>query len=139
MAPEQARGEVGSLDARTDVYSLGAVLQYLLTGQPGLPHATTVDIGTKTAAGSPASTSSMPRRLAAIVRKAMARDPAGRYAGAHELADDVERYLDGQTVSAHPETVFSKAARFASKHKIALILILAYVVVRTLVLLFLGR
>ena len=143
MSPEQAKGEVDRLDARADVYSLGAVLRFLLLGpRAGSEDETAVfDRNRALVARAPASSpaSALPRRLRAIVGKAMEPEPERRYETAADLARDVERYLDGQTVSALPESLWSRTARFVSTHRVAFILIAAYVVVRTLVLLFFER
>jgi serine/threonine protein kinase len=120
MAPEQARGEVGSLDERSDVYSLGAILQYVL--KPGLDSSTTA-----------------PRPLAAIARKAMASNPDDRYTSAGELGLDVARYLDGLPVSAYPENIWRKAARWAARYRVAIVLVLTYLIVRALLLLWFRR
>ncbi len=114
MAPEQARGEVSQLDERADVYSLGAILK-LLAG-PGVS-----------------------RPLAAIIAKAMAAEPGGRYTSAEELAADVARYLDGLPVAAYPEGIFERARRLLARHRVAVMLVLSYIVIRALILVFLGR
>lgn len=138
MAPEQARGEIGRLDARADVYSLGAVLRHLLSTEPaGAELETAVfspgDHGPQAAVRTP-----VPRRLRAIVDKAMSSDVEERYPSATELAADVDRFLDGQAVSALPESVWTRGRRFVSKHRVAFVLILAYVIVRALVVLLPG-
>jgi len=93
-------------------------------------------IGTKTAS---TTTASAPKAIAAIAQKAMAEEPANRYASVSDLAQDVARYLDGAPVSAYPENVFQKAARWATRYRVAIGLVLAYLIVRALLLLWLKR
>jgi serine/threonine-protein kinase len=111
MAPEQAQGDLGRLDARSDVYALGAILRTV--ARPG-------------AAGS--------RVLGSICAKACAVDPSDRYPSAAELAAEVTRYLDGQPVLAHRETAFERAARIYSRYQTPIILILTYLTMRLLFL-----
>jgi serine/threonine-protein kinase len=139
MAPEQARGEIDRLDERADVYSLGAILQFLVTGaSPGKLLASKVaESGVATPVPSAAEPANgfAPRAVAAIVHKATASSPAGRYASVSELVQDVARYLDGLPVSAYRENIFQRAARWASRYRVAIGLVLAYLVVRALLLL----
>jgi serine/threonine protein kinase len=113
MAPEQARGEVGLLDSRADIYSLGAILKFL---------------------AAPAGGGKIPRRLAAIIGKAMAEEPQARYASAQALAYDVEGYLDGLPVSAYAEGIFERAVRVASRNRVAVVLVLAYLAMRIILI-----
>jgi eukaryotic-like serine/threonine-protein kinase len=118
MAPEQARGEVVSLDRRADIYSLGEVLKFLLRE---------------------GSLDPAPKALTAISGKALAADPQQRYDSAQELASDVARYLDGLPVSAYPEGPFARLWRWAGKNSPWLLLIVAYIVIRALLLLWQAR
>ena len=116
MAPEQARGEVERIDARTDVYALGAILTFLLAGEEPVP-----------------------RALEAIRRRAMAEVPEERYPSVQELAADLSRYLAGLAVSAHQEGLFEQMARFVRRYRTPILLILAYLLVRVLLIVLLGR
>ncbi len=143
MAPEQARGEIERLDERTDVFALGAILRFLLTGRT--PHdattAETVDgqISGGFVARARPSLSGVPRPLAAVCAKAMSHNSADRYASAQDLAADVARFLDGLPVTAYLEGIFAKAGRIISRHRVAVILVLAYLVMRVLLLALTGR
>lgn len=136
MPPEQARGETERHDERADVYALGAILRFLLEARAS-DQGTTVShsgAGGRPSASPGRESGSLPRPLAAVCAKAMAEDPAARYASAQELAADAARYLDGVPVSAYPETLLEKAGRFLSRHRVWVILLLTYLVVRILLL-----
>lgn len=122
MAPEQARGEVAGIDERADVHALGAILRELMAAAGG--------------AGSVGGRSIRP--LAAVRDRALSADPADRYPSARELAADVGRHLDGLPVSAHRESPLERLARFGRRYRVAILLVLAYVVMRTILMLWTG-
>jgi serine/threonine protein kinase len=122
MSPEQARGEVEVLDARSDIFSLGALLRFILTQETPAGFAPRLD-----------------RSLEAICRKATAERPEARYSAVQELGQDVSRYLDGLSVRAHRESIFEKLTRFYRRYRFFILLILAYLVMRVVLLLVLKR
>ena len=134
MAPEQARGEIDELDERADIYSLGAILRFLLSGKQAHENERSDH-----KSAPPAANESAPKAVLAITQKAMAEDRAHRYASVSDLASDIARYLDGLPVSAYPENIFQKAGRWARRYRVAIGLVLAYLIVRALLLLWLRR
>jgi serine/threonine protein kinase len=118
MSPEQARGQIELLDARSDIFSLGALLRYLLSERLPARSSTRQD-----------------RSLEAICAKACAPEREGRYAAVQELTTDVSRYLDGLAVAAHRETIFEKLARFYRRYRFFVLLIAAYLLMRVILLL----
>jgi WD40 repeat protein/tRNA A-37 threonylcarbamoyl transferase component Bud32 len=119
MAPEQARGE--RVDERADVYSIGAVLYYALTGRAPYAGKTVDEIIEKVRSEQPKPLTAIapwvPPDLAAIVDRAMARDRAARYESAAELASDLRRFTTGQLVSAHHYTRLQRLRRFVQRHR----------------------
>ncbi len=119
MAPEQAQGQ--GADSRSDVYSLGATLYELSTGQPPFSGPDPVAILLDTALKEPPPPRSrrpgLPRDVETIVLKAMERDPARRYATAGAMAEDLQRCLDGEPILARPPGVARRARRFLARHR----------------------
>jgi eukaryotic-like serine/threonine-protein kinase len=103
MPPEQARGE--EVAERADVYALGALLYHVLAGAPPYRGADSSQVLAEVLTQPPASLEQLqpglPEDLAAVVHKAMARDPAQRYPTAQELAEDLKRFQTGKLVQAH--------------------------------------
>lgn len=124
MSPEQARGDI-EVDHRTDIFSLGAILTFMLTGSaPG---------------ELPAASGSVPRPLRAICEKAMAADPNARYQSAREMTADITHYLKGEPVSAYPEGLVERLGRVFARHRTAVVLVAVYLIMRVLFILFARR
>ena len=124
MSPEQARGDTDSIGERTDIFSLGAILAFILAG------------GGPEELDRSRPLQPVPRPLRAICAKAMAPDPATRYASVQELSSDVAKYLGGLPVTAYRESAFERASRVFARHRVAIVLVGAYLLMRLLFILF---
>jgi eukaryotic-like serine/threonine-protein kinase len=104
LSPEQAQGE--TVDARSDIYSLGCVAYEVLTGRPPFTGDSPVAIAYKHVKDDPVPPSRLnpdiPRDLEAVVMKAMAKNPANRYQTADEMRQDLGRVLQGLPTMATP-------------------------------------
>jgi eukaryotic-like serine/threonine-protein kinase len=118
MSPEQAQGKSASLDARTDIFSLGKLLEVMV----------------KPAKNSTAFR--IPRVLRAICEKASAENLTDRYRSVSALAADISQYLDGMPVSAHRENLWERTQRFYVRYQAAILLITVYLLMRMLFVFF---
>lgn len=121
MSPEQVNGAISSLDQRSDVYSLGVTLYELITAKPpfnsdNLPQLVQ-DISFTEAASPKTHRADCPADLETICLKCMEKEPSLRYYTAQELADDLERYLRDESISARPLTRGERFRRWCRRHK----------------------
>jgi serine/threonine protein kinase len=110
MAPEQSEGDRSRVDARADVFALGVLLQALLP--------------------SPA-----PKALAAIAHRAQSSDPEARYASVEALARELGRFRNGDPVEAYRESMVERAVRVYRRYEVPILLVVAYMIMRVLILL----
>ena len=120
LSPEQAEGRRGAVDGRSDVYALGATLYELLTLRQVFEGDDRAELLRRIIAEEPVSPRrldpAIPLDLETIVLKALAKDPAERYATAGELAADLTRFLADQPIRARRPTWAGRGVKWARRH-----------------------
>jgi serine/threonine protein kinase len=136
MSPEQASARPGAVDHATDIYSLGVTLYELLTLEPAVGGTDRNEILWHIAMAEPRPPRrldrAIPAELETIVLKAMAREPAGRYATAQELADDLRRFLEDKPIRARRPSLVERVRKWSRRHRtvvVAGVLALAFAAV----------
>jgi WD40 repeat protein/serine/threonine protein kinase/Tfp pilus assembly protein PilF len=121
MSPEQASARRAVIDERSDVYSLGATLYELLTLHPAFEEGDRLEVLRRIAQEEPKPlrklNPAVPVDLETIVRKAIDKEPAGRYSSAAALAEDLRRFLDSRPIIARPLSLLDRATKWALRHR----------------------
>ncbi len=124
MSPEVAEGNMAAVDESSDIYLLGGTLYHILTGQkPRSAKRVTEYIElarTKLPVPPRKLKPEIPKPLEAICLKALAHRKEDRYATAQALAEDVQRHLAGEPVSAYQENLWERTLRWVKRHRVAL-------------------
>ncbi|HEY7160695.1 MAG TPA: tetratricopeptide repeat protein, partial [Acidobacteriota bacterium] len=128
MAPEQAWGENQKLDARVDVYGLGATMYEFLTGALPLDSENTMEVLKKLLEEEPKPlrqiNGNIPSDLETIVLKCLEKEPVRRYETARALSQDLQRYLEGEPILARRASISYRIGKKARKHR-ALVIVSA--------------
>jgi eukaryotic-like serine/threonine-protein kinase len=123
LSPEQARGETTRLDRRSDVFALGVLLYEVLTGVRAFAAGSAVEALVLVLDADPPRprtvAPTLPRDLETVILKCLEKNPDRRYGSARELADDLDRFLQGEPVAARPVGGFERLARRARRHPLA--------------------
>ena len=121
MSPEQAEAQRIGLDHRTDIYSLGATLYEFLTLEPAFNGDDRHELLRQIAMEEPRPVrkvnKAVPAELETIVLKAMAKNPAERYATAQDMARDLGRFLRAEPILARPITLFARTRRWVRRRR----------------------
>jgi hypothetical protein len=123
MPPEQVEGSSADVSARSDVYSLGATLYHVIAGRPPFGGGSELNLIAALLTKDPDPPSRFNRRalgdLDTIALKCLEKDPAKRYGTAEELAQELERWLNGDAIVARPLGFFARTARRVRRNALA--------------------
>lgn len=132
MSPEQAQNST-RLDERSDIYSLGAILYFALSGKPPLVASNELQTLAYLATLEPVElkkiNSSVRNDLNSICMKCLEKNPTARYQSAENLAEDLDRFLKGEPVLAKPIPISRKVTRWAIKEKRRLVMTLTLLLI----------
>ena len=122
MPPEQASGDLRNIGVRSDVYSLGATLYYMLTGKAPFGNDDLDEVLDQVKRGEVKPPHSVdpriPKALSAICMKSMATAQADRYETPRQLVDEIERWLADEPVQVYKEPLHVRSARWIKRHKL---------------------
>ena len=120
MPPEQAGGQTEEIGPLADIYSLGAMFYEFLTGRPPFKGTTLLqtleDVRNKEPVPPKTLVETVPLDLQTICLKCLEKDKAKRYPTADELADDLQRFLNGEPIHARPVPWHTKVVKWAKRH-----------------------
>jgi len=122
LSPEQARGEVGGLDRRSDIFSLGVVLYELLSGERPHEGGSSVEVLVNLLGKEPRPLRQVlpqvPRDLESVVMRCLEAEPERRYPSARALAEDLGRFLEGEAVLARPTSLVGRLWKQARRNRL---------------------
>ncbi|NUN47728.1 MAG: protein kinase [Candidatus Brocadiae bacterium] len=115
MAPEQAAGRIRDIDIRTDVFALGVILYEIVAGTVPFRGESLMEVLQRIQSEEPPRLNG-PADLRLVVAKAMEKEKARRYPTADALAEDIERFLAGEPISARPASIPFLTRRWMKRH-----------------------